>query len=169
MAQSKHHTLWPVHETCRWPVKCRRHVIKNMALACGFSAKKKLTLFPDWADTHTENMKKHRSLSPLIRSEDVLRKLIDSWGREGQSDLILWKVPRIRAIFEIIIYTHLCLFRVTDDFESIFLQTLHIISRDVLLICRYIIWLCANKNVIFKTKLSRWSSTTRRKPSDAHF
>ena len=36
MVQSKHHTLQRVHETCRQPVKCRRHNINRVAFVCGF-------------------------------------------------------------------------------------------------------------------------------------
>lgn len=34
-------------------------------------------------DTHTENMKEDCTLSPLIHSKDVFRKLTDSLGKDG--------------------------------------------------------------------------------------
>lgn len=37
----------------------------------------------DRGDTHTENMKEDCTLSPLIHSKDVFRKLTDSLGKDG--------------------------------------------------------------------------------------
>lgn len=37
-------------------------------------------------NTHTENMQEHCSLSPLVLSKDVFRKLTDSCRRDGETE-----------------------------------------------------------------------------------
>lgn len=107
MAQSKIHTQWPAHETCRSPVKYRRHVIVSRPVGAylfEFNATKLSFLHFKFclsgrADTHTENMKEDRSLSPLLCSEDVFREITDSWRRDGQTGT--YRMYEIRGIPEL--------------------------------------------------------------------
>lgn len=89
-AQSKHHTLWPERGTCRQPAEDT----EELAWVRQASAAKPFHSFIHsfgiqlcWLlfclarfGTHAENVKEHRSVSLLLHSEDVFRKVGDACG-----------------------------------------------------------------------------------------
>lgn len=74
--------LWNTGDT--WLVPWPIHVC--LFVTCN---KIKLLLFQLVANTHTENVKEYRSVSPLLQSEDVFGKITDGWRRDGQRAILM--------------------------------------------------------------------------------